>query len=424
MDIVYDAVIQNVKLLENDQPVNIGVKNGKFSSITKEPIQGRNTWNGNGGLVLPPFVEMHTHLDTAFTARSSQNLSGTLLEGIRLWQERKKQLTIEDVIERGTEMLQLLIQHGVLFIRTAVDISDPNLTALHAAFQLREKFHDLIEMQIIAFPQDGLMGCPENLVRMEKAIQLGADAVSAVPHLERTRESGIASLEFCFHLAKKYGVFVHIFSDEVDDGHSRYLEVIADLTIKEKMIERVTASHAIALSYYSSAYASKVISLVKEAKLTIVSCPLINVAMQGRFDIFPKGRGITRIKELSDSGVNVCIAHDDIRSPFYPYGDGNLLQAVYMGAHLAHMTGSEQAVQLIKMITNNGAKAFGMKDYGIKIGNCANFIVFPAQDATDLIAKHPPCTHVFRNGRLIVGTKPAEIKWNLTKFCNLNINLQ
>ncbi|MGM0877705.1 MAG: amidohydrolase family protein [Bacillota bacterium] len=410
---MYQTVVKHVKFIEKDSLFHIGINNGRISTITTEDIHGETEWEANGGIALPPFVEMHTHLDTVLTAgKSLKNLSGTLMEGIERWQARKERLTCEDVMERAEKAIYLFIQHGVLYVRTAVDISDPELTALKAIVKLRDKLKHLIDIQIIAFPQDGIISCKENKERLVEAIELGADAVSAVPHLEYTRENGILSLKECFSIAEKYHSFVHIFSDEIDDDQSRFLEVIADLTINHKMKGRVTVSHANALAYYADSYAAKVISLVKQANLSVVSCPLINCTMQGRFDRYPKGRGITRIKELNDSKVNVCIAHDDIQTPFYPFGNGNILQAAHMGAHLAHMTGETDIAQILKMITYNGAQAFGIQeDYGIAVGKKANFIVLSVDNVIDMLSNQPACRFVFREGKLIVETKPTEPMW-------------
>lgn len=411
---MFETVVKNVRLMDQEGLFSIGMNDGKFAEITRKEINGTKEWDGDGGLAFPPFVEMHTHLDTVLTSGTPRfNQSGTLKEGIEIWQERKELLSVEELTNRSETALRMLVKHGVQHVRAAVDISDSQLTALRVLLGVREKFRDLLDLQIIAFPQDGLVSCPGNQRRLIQAVELGADAVSAVPHLERTREQGIASLEYCFDVAKRHGVKVHIFTDEVDDEHSRFLEVIADLTIKENMQGAVTASHAIALSYYSDAYAAKVISLIKQAELTIVACPLINSAMQGRFDHHPKGRGITRIKELHAAEVNVCIAHDDIRTPFYPFGNGNMLQVIHMTAHLAHMTGSEEVRQLFQMVMINGAKAFGLtSNYGIEVDKSANLIIFPDKEIPDLISRQPECQYVFRNGQLIVETIPAETRWH------------
>ncbi|PAE11479.1 cytosine deaminase [Niallia circulans] len=410
---MFDLVLKNAQLPFKGNPTNIGIKDGKIHSISSSNLIGNEEMDLEGNVLLPPFVEMHTHLDTVLTAGGPWfNQSGTLGEAIDIWSVRKQSLTKEDVKNRAFKALKMLMEYGVLYVRAAVDISDSDLTALHAIMELREELKSFLSLQIIAFPQNGIISCPENQERLEKAILLGADAVSAVPHLENTREEGIQSLEFAFSLAKKYEKEIHIFCDEVDDEHSRFLEVVASLTMQEKMEGKVTASHANAMLYYSDAYANKVMSLVKKAQVTIVCCPLVNTTMQGRADAHPKGRGITRLKELAEQGVNVCIAHDDIQTPFYPFGNGNILQAAHMALHLAHMTGREELKHIVNMITVNGAQAYSIKDkYGIEVGKEANFACFSVKDVYEIFFKQPKCRYLFRKGALVVETVPERTSW-------------
>ena len=408
-----DLVLKNAQLPYAEYLTNIGIKDGRIHSMSADNLTGTKEIDLEGNVLLPPFVEMHTHLDTVLTAGAPRfNQSGTLGEAIDIWAVRKQSLTKEDVKSRAAKALKMLMEYGVLYVRAAVDISDSDLTALRAIIELREELKSLLSIQIIAFPQNGIISCPENQGRLEKAVILGADAVSAVPHLENTREEGVRSLEFAFYLAKNYEKEIHIFCDEVDDEHSRFLEVVASLTLQEGMEGKVTASHANALLYYSDAYANKVMSLVKRAQVTIVCCPLVNTTMQGRADAHPKGRGITRLKELTEQGVNVCIAHDDIQTPFYPFGNGNILQAAHMALHLAHMTGREELKQIVNMITVNGAAAFSVENqYGIEVGNEANLACFPVTDVNELFFKQPKCRYLFRKGKLLVETEPERTSW-------------
>jgi cytosine/creatinine deaminase len=411
---MYDKVVKNVRFLDREGLYEIGILDGKFASFATHELEGKEVWDACGDFILPPFVEMHTHLDTALIIGGPiENRTGTLFEGIQIWSERKTELTIDDVSDRAMKVLMMLMRHGVLHVRAAVDISDPDLVALRALLEVKKKVSHLIRLQIIAFPQDGIISCRQNQTRLIQAIEMGVDAISAVPHLEHTREAGIQSLEFCFSIARQYSVLIHIFCDEADDANSQFLEVVADLAIQQKYGDKVMVSHANAMAYYSEVYASKVISLVKSAGLTIVSCPLVNSVMQGRMDPYPKGRGITRVKELYEAGVNVCIAHDDIQSPFYPFGNGNILQAAYMAAHLAHMTGSEELTEILNMITYNGAKAFGLSrdEYGLEIGKRANFVTLPATNLPDLLCNHPTCRYVFKDGELLVSTLPNVTRW-------------
>ncbi|UUZ94944.1 amidohydrolase family protein [Paenibacillus sp. P25] len=396
---MYDLVFRNVRPLQGLDPavnetgfggealtepsplIDIGIQGGTIAAVGKLPdAAASKEIDGEGRLVLPPFVESHVHLDTVLTAGDpAWNVSGTLFEGITLWRRRKTALTREDVLERAEKVLRSLLSHGVLHVRTHADISEPGLTALRASLELRERVKPYMNLQVIAFPQDGIRACPGNAARLEEALKLGADGVSAIPHGEATREEGVLSLEICFDLAARYGRVVHLFCDELDDPHSRYLECAADLAIRTGLGERVTASHVNATAYYSDAYFGKLLGLLARSGINIVCCPLINSAMQGRFDAYPKGRGIARIKEMWQAGVNVSIAHDDIRSPFYPLGSGSLLQAAHMAVHLAHMTGREELLEALRMVTYRAARTLGTAgDYGIAPGKPASFVILPA----------------------------------------------
>lgn len=410
-----DMVYRQVRLLGDHEfqgPIDIGVANGKIVAMGEVADHGEREVDGTGHLLLPPFVESHIHLDTVLTAgEPAWNESGTLFEGIDLWQERKRTLTYEDVMVRAEKVLRMQIASGVLHVRSMVDISDPSLTALRAILALRERVKPCMDVQVIAFPQEGIRACPDNERRLELALELGADGISAVPHLEPTRSEGKASLEICFRIAEKHGCFVHVFCDEMDDPHSTFIENVAHLALRSGLRERVTAAHVNATAYYSEAYFQKILGLVARSGIHIVCCPLINSAMQGRFDSNPKGRGIARIKEMWQAGINVSIAHDDIRTPFYPLGTGNMLQAAHMAAHLAHMTGREELAELVRMITLRAARTLQIKDYGIGLGLPASFIMLPGETAMDLIRGQSPCRNVVSQGQLITETLPAKTFW-------------
>ncbi|MEW9698231.1 cytosine deaminase [Paenibacillus sp. SI8] len=403
-----DLVVRQAKLLDNDELVDVGVKDGRIVMLGSVAAAGKREIDGSGHVLLPPFVESHIHLDTVLTAgEPAWNESGTLFEGIGLWQKRKEVLTYEDVLHRAGQVLRMQMISGVLHVRTQADISDPKLTALRALIALRERVKPYMHVQVIAFPQDGIRACPDNEQRLEEALLLGADGIGAIPHLESTREEGIASLDICFKLAEKYGCFVHIFCDEIDDAQSMFLEAAAHLAIRSGLRERVTAAHASASAYYGEAYFQKLLGLLSRSGMNVVCCPLINSAMQGRFDSFPKGRGITRIKEMWSAGINVSIAHDDIQTPFYPFGTGNMLQAAHMAAHLAHMTGREDVAELVRMITMRAARTLQIETYGVEVGNPASFILLAGSGAMDLVRQQPACRYVVSHGRVVAATKPA-----------------
>lgn len=419
----YDLVIRNARLFGSGdeggayEAADIGIVGGRVAAVGDLSGSGAanaEEFDAGGRLLLPPFAEAHVHLDTTLTAGDPLwNESGTLAEGIRVWTSRKAALTKEDVLARTERTIRLYIGYGVQYLRAMVDIGDPKLVALEAVLELKERYRDLLEIQVIAFPQDGIEACPTNEARMAEALRMGADGVSAVPHLERTREEGVSSLRRAFALAEREGAFVHVFCDETDDESSRFLEVCASLAIATCLGPRVAAAHVNAAAYYNEAYFHKVAGLVRQAGLSIVACPLINSVMQGRYDAYPKGRGITRIKEFREAGVNVALAHDDMRTPFYSLGTGNPLDAAHMAAHLAHMCGRSELAELVGMVTEGGAEAmrlgdrYGYREGAFRIGAPASFLLFDAEDARDLIGRRPAPRYVFRGGRLVAETAPA-----------------
>ncbi|GLX69838.1 amidohydrolase family protein [Paenibacillus glycanilyticus] len=418
MTIPFDLLVSQVKLPGSNSLTDLGIKGGVIAAIGNlAGAAAKTTVQAQGRLLLPPFVEPHVHLDTTLTAgEPAWNESGTLAEGISIWSARKKQLSREDVLERAERTLKLLIGYGVLYVRAMVDIGDPKLTAFRAVLELKEAYRDRIHMQIIAFPQDGLIACPDNEARMEEALRLGADGVSAVPHLERTREEGVLSLNKAFTLAARFGALVHVFCDETDDEHSRYLEVCASLALATGLTSKVTAAHANAATYYNEPYFQKLLGLVKQSGLSIVACPLINSVMQGRYDAYPKGRGITRIQDFHRAGINVALAHDDILTPFYPLGTGNPLDAAHMAAHLAHMCGRQDLNDIWGMTTFGGAKALQLSGYGFeqgkpKVGNPASFLLFDAADPAELIRTRNAPRYVIHKGQVVAETMPTVTKW-------------
>lgn len=411
-----EHILQNV-VLSNGQRSDIYMDRGKIIEVRscsisdheRNPISTRIT-DGKGGLVMPAFAESHIHLDTVLTAgQPVWNTSGTLSEGIAIWSERKQQLTREDVRDRAMKVIRELIAHGILFIRSHVDISDPNMTALKALLELKEELAEIVTLQVIAFPQDGIIACPGNRERMEEALRLGADGVGVIPHGEKTREHGIASLRICFELAQKANCFVHVFCDETDDPESRFLEWTATLAVETGLRSKVTASHCCASAYYNEPYFQKVLGLILSSGIHIVVCPLINSSMQGRFDSYPKGRGIARIQDMLRAGIPVAIAHDDLLTPFYSYGDGNLLQAVHMAAHLAHMTGRNDVLPLLDTITQHAVGVLGLTEgYGITEGSHASLVVLPVNDPADAIRLRPKPLYVLCKGEIVAHTQAVE----------------
>jgi len=406
-------IIKHATLREKEGLWNIKVRDGKFELITQECLMGESdeeVIDVGGNLVLPPFIEPHIHLDTTLTAGEPEwNLSGTLFEGIQRWSERKESLTHEDVKTRARKILKWQIAQGIGYVRTHVDVTDPNLTALKAMLELKEEMKDFVDLQLVAFPQEGILSYPNGAELLEKAVKLGADVVGAIPHYEFTREYGVESLKIAFDIAEKYNKPVDVHCDEIDDEQSRFVEVVAKEAYERGYGSRTTASHTTAMGSYNDAYAYKLFRLLKLSGINFVSNPLVNIHLQGRFDTYPKRRGLTRVKELLDAGLNVCFGHDDVFDPWYPLGTGNMLQVLHMGIHVAQLMGYEQIVNSIDLVTKNSARTLGVENqYGIEVGKPANFIVLAGENEYEVIRKQAPVRYSFRNGTMIAETKPSE----------------
>jgi len=405
-------IINNAKLRGKEGLYTIKCENKKFISIIEQ--EGKvnsleSSIDAKMNLLSAPFVEPHIHLDAALTAgEPNWNISGTLFEGIERWAERKPMLTNEDVQKRVLKTVQLLIENGVQHVRTHVDITDPDLIALKAIVALKEKLSAYIDLQIVAFPQEGILSFPNGKELMERALAEGADVIGGIPHFEYTREYGVESMRWVIDLAEKHGKLVDVHCDEIDDGASRFLEVLATAALEKGIGERVTASHTTAMHSYNNAYCSKLFRLLKKSKINFVSCPTESTHLQGRFDGYPKIRGITRVKEIKDAGMNICLAQDSIQDPWYTLGNGKLLRVLDTGIHTCHMMGYEDLETALDLITDNGAKTLNIYDnYGIEVGKPANFIVLEGGNDLEVIQKQGEVLYSVRKGEVLVSRQPA-----------------
>jgi cytosine deaminase len=409
-----DLVLRNGLLRGFSTLVDIAVQDGFIKAI--EPnlsVKAKQEIDLAGAIVLPPFSDPHVHLDAVLTAgQPEHNKTGTLLEGIQIWSERKKQLTFEDVYERAFKAVKWSVAQGTLNLRTHVDTCDESFVALKALLKLKADLKDYVNIQIVAFPQEGVLCYPKGVELLEESLKLGADCVGGIPHFEWTREDGIRQLELVFELAAKYDRSIDIHCDETDDEESRFLEHVAALAIRYNVGERVIAGHTTAMHSYNNAYAFKLIRLVARSGISIIANPLDNAILQGRFDTYPKRRGLTRVKELLASGVNVGIGHDSIMDPWYPLGRGQMLQAAFVLLHMCQMSGREEQSKVLDMITLGNARALRISEYGIKINGVADFVVFEAYDEFDVLRLLPSALFVLKKGKIIAQTAPTKTKVN------------
>ncbi len=363
-------------------------------------------------LVVPPFIEPHIHLDATLTAgEPAWNMSGTLFEGIERWGERKALVTHEDTKARAKKTIDMLVEHGIQHVRTHVDVTDPTLSALKSMLEVREETRHLIDLQIVAFPQEGIESFKGGRELMTEAIAMGADVVGGIPHFENTRDQGVSSIKFLMDLAERTGRLVDVHCDETDDPQSRFLEVLAEEARVREMGERVTASHTTAMGSYDNAYCSKLFRLLKLSQINFVSCPTESIHLQGRFDTYPKRRGLTRVAEIDRAGMNVCFGQDSIVDPWYPLGNGNILRILEAGLHICHMLGYEDLQRCLDLITDNSARTLNLGErYGLEVGRPANLLVLSAADDYEMLRTQGHALLSVRNGEVLMRRTPAQIQ--------------
>ena len=417
-------LVKNVHIHNREGLWQILIEEGKISRIFPQDEvfnYSGEILDGEEGIVYPPFVEPHIHLDATQTAgQPNWNQSGTLFEGIERWAERKSLLSHEDVKSRAWKTLKWQIANGVQYVRTHVDVSDPTLTALKAMLEVKKEIAPWVDLQIVAFPQEGILSYPNGEKLLDQAMEMGADVVGGIPHFEFTREYGVESMHIAFDIARKYNKQIDIHCDEIDDEQSRFVETVAALALKYDMGEKVTASHTTAMHSYNNAYASRLFRLLKMSKIHFVANPLVNIHLQGRFDTYPKRRGVTRVKEMLKNNINVCFGHDDVFDPWYPLGTANMLQVLHMGLHVCQLMGYGQINDGLKLVTENSAKALGLTDYGIQEGNSANFNVLPAENGFDAVRRQVPTRYSIRHGKVISETQLAKTTIHLSDSEQVN----
>lgn len=406
-------IIHNVHVENSPETSDVKITDGVITAIgaSLQPTGNDEVIDARGGLLIPPFVDPHVHLDAALTAGDPEwNETGTLFDGIRIWSERKKTLTVEDVKDRARRTLLMMAKRGIQYVRTHVDVTDPSLTALHALLELRDEIEPYMTLQIVAFPQEGILSFPHGKDLMREAVEEGADVVGGIPHFEFTADYGAQSLRFLMDLAERNDRLVDVHCDEIDDPASRNLETLATLAYESGMGDRVTASHTTAMGSYNDAYTYKLFRLLRMSRINFVSNPLVNMHLGGRFDTYPKRRGLTRVKELSEAGINVAFGEDDIQDPWSPLGAGNMFDVVRMGLYAAQLMGYGQIMDSFRYVTYNGASTLHLTpaDYGIAVGKPANCIVLNAPDFYHALNENVEVLYSIRHGRVIAQTTPHE----------------
>jgi len=404
-----DLMIRNANLPDGRKGLDIAVENGRIAEVGPNlDAQATREIDATDRLATPPFVDSHFHMDSTLSyGQPRVNESGTLLEGIELWGELKPHLTVESIKARAIQLCHWAIARGTLAIRSHVDVSDDRLLAVNALLEVRQEIKPYIDMQLVAFPQDGYLRYPGSAANLGRALDLGVDVVGGIPHFERTMEQGAASVKALCEIAVERGLRVDMHCDESDDPLSRHIETLTFHTQRLGLQDRVTGSHLTSMHSMDNYYASKLLPLMAEARIHVVANPLINITLQGRHDTFPKRRGMTRVKELMEAGINVAFGHDALMDPWYSFGTYDLIEVAHMGLHVAQMTGVDQMRRIFEAITTNGARALGIEGYGLEPGCHADIVILQARDPQEALRLKPVRLHVIRRGNVIAETPPV-----------------
>ncbi len=410
-----DLIIRNANLPDGRIGIDIGIKDGKIVALEVAlTAKAQKEIDASGYLVSPPFVDAHFHMDATLSLGQPRlNQSGTLLEGIALWGELKPHLTVEAIKERALRYCDLAVARGLLAIRSHVDICDPRLLAVDALLEVRKEVAPYLDLQLVAFPQDGYLRDTGAAKLMETALDRGVDVVGGIPHFERTMDEGKKSVEVLCRIAAERGLRVDMHCDESDDPNSRHIETLTAETVRHGLQDRVTGSHLTSMHSMDNYYVSKLLPLMAEAEMNVVSNPLINITLQGRHDTYPKRRGMTRVPELMDAGVKVAFGHDCVMDPWYSLGSADMLEVASMGLHVAQLTGVEQMKSCFRAVTEIPAAILGLEGYGLEIGCNADLVILQAADPVEALRLKANRLFVIRRGRIISSSAPVEAELNL-----------
>lgn len=405
-----DLIVTHARLPDGRSDVDLLARGGRIEAIgpALSRPEGLPLLDAQGWLLAPPFVDAHFHMDATLSHGLPRvNRSGTLLEGIALWGELKPQLTQEALVERALQYCDWAVAKGLLAIRTHVDICDDRLLAVEALLEVKKRVAPYIDLQLVAFPQDGVLRSPNALANLKRALDLGVEVVGGIPHFERTMADGAESVRLLCELAAERGLRVDMHCDESDDPLSRHVETLAHQAQRLGLQGRVTGSHLTSMHSMDNYYVSKLLPLMAEAGLNAVANPLINITLQGRHDTYPKRRGMTRVPELMAAGVNVAFGHDCVMDPWYSLGSGDLLEVAAMGLHVAQMTSQDAMRACFDAVTTNPARILGLDHFGLEVGKSADFVLLQARDPVEAIRLRATRLAVVRRGAVIARTPPA-----------------
>ena len=411
----FDLIVRHANLPDSRVDVDIAVSGGRIVAV-EHGIEGEagRVIDAGGKLVSPPFIDIHFHMDATLSLGTPRlNHSGTLLEGIQLWGELKPLLTKQAVIERALKYCDLAVAQGLLAVRSHVDVCDDRLTGVEALLEVKDMVRDYLDLQLVAFPQDGYLRSATAAKNLARSLDMGVEVVGGIPHFERTMEDGRLSLKLLCEIAAERGLLVDIHCDESDDPMSRHIETLAYETQRLGLHGRVAGSHLTSMHSMDNYYVSKLLPLIAEADIQCVPNPLANIVLQGRHDTYPKRRGMMRVPELMALGVNVAFGQDSTMDPWYSFGNADMLEVAHMAVHTGHMTSRAAVSACFQAVTTNAAKTFGLQNYGIAPGCNADFVVLEARDAIEAVRLKANRLTVVRRGKVIAETAPRTALLNL-----------
>ena len=405
-----DLILRGGNLPDGRENFDIGIEAGRIAVVEANlQATAADEISAHGRLVTPPFVDAHFHLDATLTAgRPRFNQTGTLLEGIALWEELKPTLSHDNYVARALQYCDWAVGPGLLAIRSHVDTTDPNLTGVKALLEVREQVKGYLDLQLVAFPQDGYLRSPVGVPNLSKAVDLGVVVVGGIPHFERTQAEGAESVRLLCEIAAERGLMVDMHCDETDDPASHHVEVLASETIRLGLQGRVTGSHLTSMHSMDNYYAGKLIGLMSDADLHIVANPTANMLLMGRQDTYPKRRGMTRVPELMQAGLNVSLGQDSVMDPWGPLNAADMLDVAHMAVHAGHISGRDQMLSCFKAVTEFPARTLGLEGYGLEPGCHADMVVLQAENPIEAIRLRPPRLYGIRRGKIIARSEPTQ----------------
>ena len=410
-----DVVIRNANLADGQTGVDIAIEHGRIAAIGHAlAVTAGREIDAGGDLVSAPFVDAHFHMDATLSYGLPRvNASGTLLEGIALWGELKPELTQQALVERALQYCDWAVARGLLAIRSHVDVCDDRLLAVEALLDVKRRVAPYLDLQLVAFPQDGVLRSPTAFANLKRAIAMGVDVVGGIPHFERTMADGAESVRLLCEFAADQGLRVDMHCDESDDPLSRHIETLAYHSHRLGLHGRVTGSHLTSMHSMDHYYVSKLLPLIREGGVAAIANPLINITLQGRHDSYPKRRGMTRVPEMLAAGIDVAFGHDCVMDPWYSLGSGDMLEVAHMGLHVAQMTGQDAMRACFTAVTDTPARILGLDGYGVAVGCHADLVLLDAADPVEAIRLRAARRLVMRRGQIVAESPRAQARLSL-----------